>query len=166
MAIQIDPIHDPELGLILIPRQKVSKNPMIDPFTIHKESSMTSFVHLDYTTDHPGVTRAERAFHAVKSLGTRLQGESGLATLLLTVAALSLVASIYEIIETSPEGQLLAAWVVFWVAGTALILGTRKYVVRMVQAWKLQEQDARMWEVAQADPRVMADIRCARGRAD
>jgi len=36
----------------------------------------------------------------------------------------------------------------------------------MVQAWKLQEQDARMWEVAQADPRVMADIRCARGRAD
>ncbi len=127
---------------------------------------MTSFVHLDYTTVHPGVARAERAFHAVKSLRHRLQGESGLATLLVTVAALSLVASIYEIVETSPEGQLLAAWVVFWIAGTALILGTRKYVGRMVQAWKRAEQDARMWDVAHADPRVMADIRCARSRAE
>ncbi len=127
---------------------------------------MTNFVHLDYTTVHPGVARAERAFHAVKSLRHRLQGESGLATLLVTVAALSLVASIYEIVETSPEGQLLAAWVVFWIAGTALILGTRKYVGRMVQAWKRAEQDARMWDVAHADPRVMADIRCARSRAE
>ena len=127
---------------------------------------MTSFVHLDYTTVHPGVARAERSFHAVKSLRHRLQGESGLATLLVTVAALSLVASIYEIVETSPEGQLLAAWVVFWIAGTALILGTRKYVGRMVQAWKRAEQDARMWDVAHADPRVMADIRCARSRAE
>ena len=127
---------------------------------------MASFVHLDYTVVHPGVARAERAFHAVKSLRQRLQGESGLATLLVTVAALSLVASIYEIVETSPEGQLLAAWVVFWIAGTALILGTRKYVGRMVQAWKRAEQDARMWEVAHADPRVMADIRCARSRAE
>ena len=127
---------------------------------------MTSFVHLDYTVVHPGVARAERAFDALKSLRQRLQGESGLATLLVTVAALSLVASIYEIVETSPEGQLLAAWVVFWIAGTALILGTRKYVGRMVQAWKRAEQDARMWEVAHADPRVMADIRCARSRAE
>jgi hypothetical protein len=139
---------------------------MMQRFTSHQEPFMTSFVHLDYTIVHPGVARAERAFTAGKLLLKRLQGESGLATLLLTVAALSLVASIYEIIETSPEGQLLAAWVVFWIAGTALILGTRKYVGRMVRAWKLADQDARMWEVAQADPRVMGDIQCARSRAE
>lgn len=127
---------------------------------------MTHFVHLDYTVVHPGVARAERAFQTGKSLLQRLKGESGLATLLLTVAGLSLVASIYEIVETSPEGQLMAAWVVFWLAGTGLILGTRPYVSRLVQAWKRSEQEARMWEVALADPRVMADIRCARGRAE
>ncbi|WP_408593336.1 hypothetical protein [Limnohabitans sp.] len=127
---------------------------------------MTAFVHLDYTLAHPGVVRAERVYGATKNLFKRLQGEAGMATLLLTVAGLSLLASIYEIIETSPEGQLLAAWVVFWIAGTALIIGTRKTLGRMVQAWKLADQDARMWEVAQADPRVMADIACARGRAE
>ena len=127
---------------------------------------MTSFVHLDYTIVHPGVARFERAIRAGKSLLKRLQGESGLATLLLTIAALSLVAAIYEIVETTPEGQMLAAWVVFWIAGTALILGTRKYVGRMIQAWKRSEQEARMWDVALADPRVMADIRCARSRAE
>ncbi|PUE30406.1 hypothetical protein B9Z39_02535 [Limnohabitans sp. JirII-29] len=127
---------------------------------------MTAFIHLDYNVVHPGVARAERAYSVGKSLMKRLQGEGGLATLLLTVAGLSLLASIYEIIETSPEGQLLAAWVVFWIAGTALILGTRKYVGRMVQAWKRADQDARMWELAQSDSRVMADLRCARSRAE
>jgi hypothetical protein len=127
---------------------------------------MTSFVHLDYTLAHPGVVRAQRAYGAAQLLRKRLQGETGTATLLLTLAGLSLLASIYEIIETSPEGQLLAAWVVFWIAGTALIIGTRKTVGRIVQAWKRADQDARMWEVAQADPRVMADIACARGRAE
>jgi len=139
---------------------------MIDTPSSHKEFSMTSFVHLDYTIVHPGVARFERAIQAGKSLLKRLQGESGLATLLLTIATLSLVAAIYEIVETSPEGQMLAAWVVFWIAGTALILGTRNYVGRMIQAWKRSEQEARMWDVALADPRVMADIRCARSRAE
>lgn len=127
---------------------------------------MTGFIHIDYKIVHPGVARAERAYEASKSLLKRLQGESGMATLLLTLAGLSLLASIYEIIETSPEGQLLAAWVVFWIAGTALIMGARKYLGRMIQAYKRAEQDARMWEAAHADPRVMADIRCARSRAE
>lgn len=127
---------------------------------------MTSFVHLDYTLAHPGVTRAQRAYSAIKLVLKRLQGETGLATLLLTVAGLSLLASIYEIIETSPEGQLLAAWVVFWIAGMALVVGTRKTVSRLYGDWKRADQDARMWEIAKADPRVMADIACARSRAE
>lgn len=127
---------------------------------------MTGFIHIEQKIVHPGVARAERVYRVSKPLLKRMQGERGLATLLLTVAGLSLLASIYEIIETSPEGQLLAAWVVFWIAGSALILGARKHVARMVQAWKRAEQDARMWEVAHADPRVMADIRCARSRTE
>jgi hypothetical protein len=125
---------------------------------------MTQFVHLDYQMVHPGVARAQRAFNAAKSVVQRLQGESGLATLLLTVAGLSLVASIYEIIETSPEGQLLAAWVVFWIAGTGLILGLRPTVSRWIAAWQRAEQDACMWDVAKADARVMAEIESARSR--
>ena len=44
---------------------------------------MTSFVHVDHPTQHPGVVRAERVADSVKSLAGRLDGTRAIATLLL-----------------------------------------------------------------------------------
>jgi len=79
---------------------------------------MTTFVSLSYTTNHPGVVRFERAYTSAKAVIQRLQQESTYAAALLMFGALSLIASIYDIVDASPEGQELGAWVIcgrlFW----------------------------------------------------
>ena len=44
---------------------------------------MTSFVHVDYPTEHPGVVRAENAVAALKGVASNFDGARGAATLLL-----------------------------------------------------------------------------------
>ena len=66
---------------------------------------MTTFVNLSYTINHPGVVRFERAYTSVKAAIQRLQQESTYAAALLMFGALSLIASIYDIVDASPEGQ-------------------------------------------------------------
>jgi hypothetical protein len=81
---------------------------------------MTTFVNLSYTTSHPGVVRFERAYASVGNVIQRLQHESTYAAALLMFGALSLVGSIYDIVDASQEGQELGAWVVLW---TAVLVG-------------------------------------------
>ena len=84
---------------------------------------MTSFVHVDHPTQHPGVVRAERVAESVKNLASRFDGTRGIATLLLAaiVAAVLVVAN--EVVDTWTEGHLLVAWILMWtVAFAALAL--------------------------------------------
>lgn len=127
---------------------------------------MTSFAHVDYSTQHLGVVRAERAVSALK--GSFAAGR-GAATLLLAaiVAALLVVAN--QLVDTWTEGHLLAAWVVLWTIGfaalallaapargTAQALGT---AFRRANATRRRAaEDRKFWEVALNDARVMADI--------
>lgn len=91
------------------------------------------------------------------------------------VAALVVVAT--QLVDTWTEGHLLAAWVMVWTvafaaAGLALTparQGARALRTRAA-AWNARRRqavaDAKLWETALYDPRVMADIRCALARAE
>ena len=123
---------------------------------------MTTFVNLSYTTSHPGVVRFERAYASAGHVIQRLQQESTYAAALLMFGALSLVASIYDIVDASQEGQELGAWVILW---TAALVGFGKYCKRQLAAWLKADREARMWNSALTDYRVMADLRCAQDRS-
>lgn len=125
---------------------------------------MTTFVNLSYTTRHPGVARFERAYESLKHLIQRLQQESTYAAALLMFGVLSLIASIYDIVDASPDGQEVGAWVVLWTAVLVGLVGFGTYCKRQVQAWFKADREARMWDTALTDARVMADIRGAHSR--
>ena len=127
---------------------------------------MTTFVNLSYTINHPGVVRFERAYTSVKAAIQRLQQESTYAAALLMFGALSLIASIYDIVDASPEGQELGAWVILWTAVLVGLAGFGKYCKRQCVAWLKAEREARMWDSALTDYRIMADIRCAQSRSE
>ncbi len=83
---------------------------------------MTTFVHIDYSFQHPGVARAERIGAALSAAG---RGNALLGLLALIGAPVVRL------------GEALQAW---------------------RAARRLARSDARYWEVALGDARVMADI--------
>ena len=130
---------------------------------------MTSFVHVDYPTEHPGVARAERLVSKFNSVVKNLDGDRASASMLLAalVAALMVVAN--QVIDTWTEGHLLAAWIVMWtVAFAALALfatPVRRAVTTLRKSFKARKAayrervaDEKLWAVALTDARVMADI--------
>ena len=127
---------------------------------------MTAFVNLSYTTSHPGVVRFERAYASAGNVIQRLQQESTYAAALLMFGALSLIASVYDIVDASPEGQELGAWVILWTAVLVGLVGFGKYCKRQFVAWLKAQREDRMWDSALTDYRIMADIRCAQSRSE
>jgi hypothetical protein len=130
---------------------------------------MTSFAHVDYPTEHPGVVRAERVAQSLTHAARGFDGSRAAASLLLAaiVAALMVVAS--QVIDTWTEGHLLAAWIVMWaVAFAALALlaapakraaaALRVGMQRWAAARKRAAEDEQLWRLALTDERVMADI--------
>ena len=127
---------------------------------------MTAFVNLSYTTSHPGVVRFERAYASAGNVIQRLQQESTYAAALLMFGALSLVASIYDIVDASQEGQELGAWVVLWTAVMVGLVGFGKYCKSQLVAWLKADRETRMFNSAMTDYRVLADILCAQSRSE
>jgi hypothetical protein len=133
---------------------------------------MTSFVHVTFPQQHPGVDRAERAMVALKGLW----GQARHGNLLLAALVSALLVVLDQVIDTWSEGHLLAAWIVMWVVAFAamalfaqpardLALGMRGSVARWRAALREAANDRRLWEVARIDPRVMSDLQCARDRS-
>jgi hypothetical protein len=130
---------------------------------------MTSFAHVHYPSEHPGLVRAERAAQSLKQMAQGFNGTRASASLLLAaiVAALLVVAS--QVIDTWTEGHLLAAWIVMWAvafaslallatpakrAAAALRVGLKRWNAARKQA----AEDDQLWQLALTDARVMADI--------
>lgn len=137
---------------------------------------MTSFAHVEYSTEHPGVVRAENAAAALKSAVANFDGARGAASLLLAAVVSALLVVANQVIDTWSEGHLLAAWMVLWlVAFGALALLTtpaRRAGVALrsgAQAWaesrRRAAEDQRTWNVAMKDPRIMAELNHAMGIA-
>ena len=137
---------------------------------------MTAFAHVEYPTEHPGVVRAENAAAALKGAAARFDGARGAASLLLAAVVSALLVVANQVIDTWSEGHLLAAWMVLWVVAFAalalLTLPARRMAVALragTQAWaerrRRAAEDARTWQVAMQDPRIMAELNHAMGIA-
>ena len=136
---------------------------------------MTSFVHLEYSNQHPGVARVESALVAAQKMRRGLSGARGLATLLLSAVAAAVLVVAYQVMDSVAEGHLLVVWVAMWAVAfvvLAVFAGTaRQLAVRMkagLDAWShrmaLARADDRLWAMAQNDHRVMADLQVAMAR--
>lgn len=101
----------------------------------------------------------------------------GLATLLLAavVAALAVVAD--QLIDSWADGHVLLMWVMLWAvvfAATLIFAGTARRIAQRLavtlNAWSRaaaeRRAEARMWEMAQADPRLMSELVAASQRDD
>ena len=138
---------------------------------------MTSFVHLNYANEHPGVQRAEAIADAAGRFRRGFDSTKGLAAMLLAalVAALMVVAE--QLVSIWSDGYLLASWVTLWAiafATLALMAPTaHRLATRMSAAWKErttrvanERSDAQYWASAQRDPRVMSELQAAISRSE
>jgi hypothetical protein len=130
---------------------------------------MTSFVHVDYPVEHPGVVRAERVIGSIRQIARDFDATRAGASLLLAAIVAALVVVANQVIDTWTEGHLLAAWIVMWaVAFAALAMfaapakqaakALRAGIQRWAAARKQAAEDQKLWNLALTDARVMADI--------
>jgi hypothetical protein len=153
----------------------ISENPSIGsrkgnsvPRVLRGET-MTSFVHVDYPTEHPAIARAERAAESIKNATRDMLSPRGAAALLLAAIVSALLVVANQVIDTWSEGHLLLGWIALWTVGfaaLALAAGPVRRAVNKVRvqlprwaaARRAQAQDEALWQIALTDARVMADI--------
>ncbi len=137
--------------------------------------SSNSFVHLEYSTSHPGVERLERVVTAAEGLRKGWTATRGLAGILLAAMVATLVVVADQLMDTWADGHLLAAWVLMWVIGfsaLALLAPTARSLAARamtgLDGWSQnvarRRADERLWDLARKDSRVMADIQAATSR--
>jgi hypothetical protein len=138
---------------------------------------MTSFVHIEYSKDHPGVTRMESAIDSAQHIGRGFSGKRGLATLLLSAMAAAVMVVAYEVMDTVAEGHLLVMWIALWAAAfvsLAVFAGPARDLSARIKvglddwsrALASARADERLWAAAKSDARVMADLQAAASRND
>lgn len=135
---------------------------------------MTSFAHVEYPTEHPGVVRAQNLAAALKGAAARFDGARGAASLLQAAMVSALLVLANQLLEGWGEGHLLSAWMLLWLlafaalallaaparrAALALRSAARRYSERRQRAI----EDERTWQVALRDPRIMAELNRAMG---
>ena len=135
---------------------------------------MTSFVQPSFPTHHEGIERVGDAIDSATLAYSKFDGARGVATLLLAAVVSGLILAANQLIDTWADGHLLAAWVALWslaFAALALAAGPIRRAVLSVKefngtavyaAWsarrKARLNDEKMWDYAQHDARLMADI--------
>jgi hypothetical protein len=138
---------------------------------------MTSFVQPSFPSQHPGVVRVEAAIGTIRTMRKEFDSTRSLSVMLLAAMVSALVVVADQLIETWADGHLLAAWVALWLIGfvaLAMFAAPARRLaagaVAALNAWSartaMDRADARLWKIAQADPRVMADLNAALARSD
>lgn len=105
------------------------------------------------------------------------EGARGLAALLLAAVVAAMVVVADQVIDSWVDGHVFLAWVLLWAvvfavtlvfAGTARRMGQRAMggLNRWSQAAAARRAEARMWEIAKTDPRVMNELVAAQQRSD
>lgn len=144
---------------------------------VKRGNVMTSFVHLEYSNQHPGVARVESAIDAAQQLHQGFSSTRGLATLLLSAVAAAVMVVAYQVMDSVAEGHLLMMWIAMWAAAfasLALFAGTaRRFAFRLksgLDSWSRSlaeaRADERLWAMARSDARVMADLQSAITRSE
>ncbi|MDP3135249.1 MAG: hypothetical protein Q8N17_02815 [Burkholderiaceae bacterium] len=130
---------------------------------------MTSFVHIEYPAQHPGVVRAENAAKAFAKIIHEFDGARGAAALMLAALVSALLVVANQVIDTWTDGHLMVAWIVLWIVAFAALALLAKPIRRLsvsmrdsMTAWRASHkekvEDDKLWELALTDARVMADI--------
>ncbi len=130
---------------------------------------MTSFVHVERPSEHPGVVRAERLAQTIKQTAHNFDSARGTAALLLAAIVSALLVVAGQVVDTWSEGHLLAAWIVMWAVGFAALAllaaparNAALHIRGQLQTWAVERKqaaaDEQLWNVALKDARVMADI--------
>lgn len=138
---------------------------------------MTSFVHLEYSNQHPGVERVESVIATAQQIKRNFSGTRGLATLLLSAVAAAVMVVAYQVMDSMAEGHLLVLWIGLWVVAFATLAAfastTRALASSMkasLDGWSRslasKRADERLWAMAKTDSRLMADLQCALSRGD
>jgi hypothetical protein len=133
---------------------------------------MTQFVHVDQPTVHPGVQRAEVLFERVQAARSNSTSSRPLLILLLVAIVAAVLVVTEKLVANWDEGALLAAWTVLCgavFAVIALFAGSLRNAGSSLAAnWRagaerrsLAQADARFFESAKRDPRVMQDLQAA-----
>ena len=105
---------------------------------------MTSFVHVDQPTSHPGVQRAEILFGQIKAARAGASGSRPLIALLVVAVIAAVLVVGDKLVSTWDEGALLAAWAVLCgavFAGIALFASSLRAPASKVAAlWNAAAQ--------------------------
>jgi hypothetical protein len=125
----------------------------------------------------PASTKAAQA-PAEKGVYTarrRFDGTRGLAAMVLAALVAGLVVVADQVISTWADDHLLVAWVLLWLvvfAGMALFASTARRLANT--AWRVLDDwsrtmaearaEARLWDMARSDPRLMSELVQARMR--
>lgn len=124
----------------------------------------------------PGIRRSDATPAAGEYRAPRhFDGARGLAAMLLAAAVAALVVVADRLVSTWADGHLLLAWVFLWVvifAGMGLFAGTAgrlaQRMLRVLDGWSRAmaqaRAEARLWDMAQSDPRLMGELVQARMR--
>ena len=143
----------------------------------HKVFIMTSFVHLDYSTQHPGVARVESAIEAAQQVRHNFSGSRVLASLLLSAVAAAVMVVAYQVMDSVAEGHMLVVWMALWAVAfvvLALFASTTRTlavsIISKLDSWSraaaAAKADQRLWAIARTDARVMNDLQAAMSRND
>lgn len=139
---------------------------------------MTSFVHVDQPTSHPGVTRAQAFAERVRAARKAVDGARGLAALLLAAIVSSLLVVADKLMSAlNEEGGLVVAWVVLWaVAFVSLAFfaeSARSFAARAVAAARAASRrhaaaraDEEFLAYAKFDQRILRDLQAISTRQE
>jgi hypothetical protein len=133
---------------------------------------MSKFVHIDMPLSHPGAERLENAVAALKTLPGRFDEARATASMLLAAVVSALLLAADALIKEVTDGHLLLAWVMMWLVGFVALVLLAKPMAQFARGWRTRmavwkqermaaAQDAKLWEQALGDERVMSDIRMA-----
>ena len=136
---------------------------------------MTNFVHTHFPSTHAGANRIAYAANTMQAGVKRLGSPHALATLLLAAVVAALLVVANQVIETMTDGHLLVGWIALWLVAFAAMgllaqparraaLGLREGFFDWRAASKEAHEDRKIWDCAQGDARVMAEIRAAMTR--
>jgi len=134
-----------------------------------------SFVHVDQSTQHAGVERAEAVVTQLRDARSRLNGARGMAAILLAAVVGAIFVVVDRMAANLEDGEMLAIWAVvsalFFVALAVGASALRPVGARLGAAWKLSSErraqaraDAQFMAYAAFDPRVMHDLQVAISR--
>jgi len=138
---------------------------------------MSRDIPLDATAVASPSVRRDSLIHTARMAGERFRRARGVAVLLLAGAVSALLVAADQLVSIWAEGELMLAWLALWaVVFAAYVLFAdvaRQWLQQLSEAidgrllqYRERAADARMWAVAQSDPRVMAELDAASLRAE